>query len=167
VGQTVTIPVVGYAANTASGKVKASWTASKSAVASLAKGKRSGSLAIPTGGTVKLKVKGYRAGKSVIQVKTATGAKAKITVTVTKKAVKTAKVRITGATKALAVGRSGVLKAKVTSAKATAAVPTWRSSKPAVATVDAAGVVTAKAKGKTTITVKVRGQSAKRTITVK
>jgi hypothetical protein len=166
-GKSVSIPLVAYAAaNGARGPATLSWTASKASVATLKAGKKNGTIALSAAGTVNLKVKSFKRGVSTITIKTPEGKAWKIRVSVTGAKVKATKLAVSGAG-ALRVGGTAVLKAKATSARATAIVPVWKSSKPSVATIDAAGVVTAKAKGKTTITLKAGGKTAKHTISVK
>jgi len=93
---------------------------------------------------------------------------AKTTVYVVKKAVKLKSFKVPGSgTTGLVVGQT--LQVKPTSvkpAKATGVVPTFASSDTGVAVIDAAGVVTAKAAGKATISVKAGGKTKKFVLTV-
>jgi hypothetical protein len=111
------------------------------------------------------KIKALKAGKTTVTATAASGKKIKLTVTVLKKAVKLTKVTVTKK-KTLAVGKTWNVAPKYT-AKATNVKVTYKSSKPSVASVDAAGRVTALKAGKAVITVKVGSKSAKATVTVK
>jgi len=109
------------------------------------------------------------AGKSAtITVKSQDGSfTAKCKVYVVTKAVKIKSLTITpGKATGLLVGRTMQVKATVKPTKATGIVPTFASSNKAVATIDRAGVITALAKGKTTITVKAGSKSKSFSLTV-
>jgi hypothetical protein len=161
-GSTVAVPLVLDAAQAAdNGKtLTVSWKASKSAVATPTKGKASGTMSATLGSAKNLKVRGLKVGTSTIRV-TALGAKTvALTVTVVAGKVAASKVTITGKPATLAVGKSRVLGVKTTPSGATSAVPTWKSSKPSIASVDGTGKVTAKKKGTTTITATINGKKA-------
>jgi uncharacterized protein YjdB len=116
------------------------------------------------------KVTGLKAGKAVITITAANGKSVKVNVTVVKKAVKLKKFTLTGIKKgklSLKAGKTKQLKIKLAQAKATNLKIRFASSKKSVATVDAAGRVTAVKKGKATITVKVGGRTVKVKLTVK
>jgi len=78
-------------------------------------------------------------------------------------------VTVSPASVSLVVGKTTTLKATIKPAIASDQAVTWTSSKPAVATVSSKGVVTAKAAGTASITVKTAdgGKTAKCTVTVK
>ncbi|MDR1152790.1 MAG: FIVAR domain-containing protein, partial [Bifidobacteriaceae bacterium] len=166
-GQSLRIPVVAYAADgAATGKVVVSWKSSKPSVATVTKGKTSGTASLAWNKGANLTVRALKAGTSKITV-TAPGAK-KVTVTVKVVAKKAAvkKATITTKTRTLSAGTTLVFKAKATPAKA-ATVAKWTSSAPSVASVDAAGKVSAKAAGKAKITVTIGGKKSSVTLTVK
>ena len=93
-------------------------------------------------------------GKFTVNITSYSGtvkkATSKITVYVSKKEVKAKRVKISGS-KSVKVGKAICLTAKLSPSKATTAV-TWRSNKPALATVDSYGVVKGVKKGKVVIT---------------
>ncbi|MCL2788701.1 MAG: Ig-like domain-containing protein, partial [Micrococcales bacterium] len=103
-------------------------------------------------------------GKAAVAV-TIGGKSVSIAVTVVAKAVKTDKATIKGKKK-MKVGTTMLLKAGAAPAKATGAVPKWKSSKKKFASVDATGLVTALAPGKTVITATVNGKKATLAITI-
>ena len=116
--------------------------------------------------TKKGKVKAVGAGSCKIYVLTTNGIWKTVTVTVD---ANPTKVSISKPSKTMKVGATQNLGAKVklTPAKAITTL-SWKSSNPAVATVDSNGVVTAIKKGKTVITVTTaNGKKAKVTIKVK
>ena len=100
------------------------------------------------------KVTGVKAGEATITVTTDDGGKtATCKVTVSNKEVKVTGVTLNKATLTLIEGASETLTATVAPADATNQKVTWKSSNAAVATVDAAGKVTAVKAGEATITV--------------
>ena len=116
--------------------------------------------------TSKGKVKAVGAGSCQIYVLTTNGLYTTVTVAVD---TNPTKIALSKVTKTMKVGKTQNLgpKAKLTPAKALTTL-TWTSSNPAVATVDASGVVTAIKKGKAVITVSTaNGKKAKVTIRVK
>lgn len=80
--------------------------------------------------------------------------------------IKVTKIILNMRSKDLKVKKKVQLKASITPANATDQKVTWKSSNPKVAAVNSAGVVTAKKKGKATITATVGGKTAKVTIRV-
>ena len=100
------------------------------------------------------KVTGVKAGEATITVTTDDGGKtATCKVTVSNKEVNVTGVTLNKATLTLIEGASETLTATVAPADATNQKVTWKSSNAAVATVDAAGKVTAVKAGEATITV--------------
>ncbi|MGI5158841.1 LamG-like jellyroll fold domain-containing protein [Microbispora sp. CA-102843] len=85
---------------------------------------------------------------------------ATVVVTVTSDPIPLASLTVTGASHTLRTGATSTLKAVVSPFNATVAGVNWTSSRPDVATVDEAGVVTAVAKGSTTITAKAGDKTA-------
>ncbi len=149
-GKTATLPVSIQPANVENKKV--SWKSSSPKIVSIDK---------TTG-----KIKGLKVGKTTVTVTTDDGKKkAKCTVYVV---AKTTKVKTLVAQKpiGLTVGKTMQVKVKTTPAKATGIVPKFNSSKKAVATIDKAGVITAKKLGKSVITIKAGGKTQKVIITV-
>ena len=98
-----------------------------------------------------LKITGKKEGKAIVSVIASNGAVAKVNIKVKK--VSAAKVTLNLKRKTLKKGNKVTLKAKVQPKTASKAVK-WKSSNKKVAKVSQKGVVTAKKKGKTTITVK-------------
>jgi uncharacterized protein YjdB len=117
-----------------------------------------------TGGTVT--VVGHAAGMASITVTTADGAKVAVCA-VTVDPVKVTGVTVKSAT-SLVVGGAEQLAAAVAPANATDPGVTWKSSNPTVATVSAAGLVTALNAGTATVTVTTvdGGKTASCTVTV-
>ena len=116
--------------------------------------------------TAKGKIKAVGAGSCVIYVLTTNGIWKTVTITVD---TSPTKVKLNKVSKTMKVGSTQDLGAKVvlTPAKAQTTLR-WISSNPAVATIDANGIVTAIKKGKTVITViTANGKKAKVTIKVK
>jgi uncharacterized protein YjdB len=169
VGGTLKVPVALTAkAGTATGKAKVTWKSSTPKVATVTKGKKSGTLAWPSGGTGKLPVRAVKAGTAKITLTAAGAPKLVLTIKVVPKSKAVAASKVTLATKAktLATGKSLTVKARVTPKTATQAVATWRSTQPKVAQVDAAGKVTGLAKGKTVIVGKIAGKTVKLRLTI-
>ncbi|MDR0596554.1 MAG: Ig-like domain-containing protein, partial [Clostridiales Family XIII bacterium] len=166
-GKKVRIPYIVYAA--ADGSQSITWSSTKPKLAAPRLKAKTGQCmvnanqnAVITIMTAKKKV-----GKAKITLTDGSGQKLTITIKVVKKAKITAKksVKIKGAPKTIKAGQTAILKAAFTK-KATGAVVTWKSSNPSVATIDAAGKLTAKAKGTATITLKVGGKKKKAKISV-
>lgn len=111
------------------------------------------------------KVTAKAAGTVTITVKTSNNKTATCTVTV--KDIEATGVTVTPTTTTLEVGKTQTVTAKVAPDKADQSV-TWTSSNTSVATVDAKGVITAKAVGTATITAKTsNGKTATVAVTVK
>jgi hypothetical protein len=185
-GTSVTIPIVGDAApgSTAAGatastdaassgsassgtaKAAVTWTSSKPKVASIAIGKKSGIVRVPVGGAAKVAIKALTKGATTLTLRTAEGKSLRLKVTVVGAKVAPERLSIGPKTVRLKAGRTAVLTAKPANRQATGIVPRWTSSNPKVAVVDAAGRVTARAKGRTTITVRAGGLTARRTVRV-
>ena len=123
--------------------------------------------------TNKGKITGKKVGKATITVTTDKGAKASITVYVKAKKVATKKVTVKNAKTDRVVKKATLKKGKkltlkvVTNPITTPDKVTFKSSKKSVVTVTNKGVITAKKKGKATITVKSGKKTAKVQITVK
>jgi uncharacterized protein YjdB len=172
-GTAVTIPVVAYGAGTA--KTSVAWKSSAKRVATVtssgakAARKGKGSVGAALGVKTAVKVKGLKPGTAKLRLTSANGKKLTLTVKVVskKKAVKRAKLGGKAKAKRLSVGGSARLTAKAVPARATGAVVVWKSSKPQVASIDAAGLVKAKARGKTVVRAVIGGKLAKVTVTVR
>ncbi|MDR1295316.1 MAG: YDG domain-containing protein [Bifidobacteriaceae bacterium] len=189
VGATVNVPVEVYrAAGTEPGHAQVTWTSSSPGTASVTTGKKSGTLSWNVGQAESLKVRAHRTGRATIRV-TAPGARP---LTVVVKAVPKARsvgverlaiaakrfasaddsngfadaLKSASAPIRVAAGKSVELKTWVYPLGALRSAGEWRSSKPAVAIVDAVGRVTAIAKGTTTITCEVGGTKARKTVIV-
>ena len=107
-------------------------------------------VATVSGGTITAK----GTGDATITAKTANGKEAKCTVKVKAAEILATSVKLDKTSLRLAVGKEETLKATIEPSNATNKTLTWTSSNTSVATVDKSGKVTAKAEGKTTITVK-------------
>jgi hypothetical protein len=163
-GARVRVPIVARGSGEKVGAV--TWKSAKPAVATPAKGVKSGALKAKLGAKTVLTVRALTVGSTKITATSAGGARLVLTVRVVARAVKVDAVKVTSRTARLGRGRSAVLAAAVTPARATGAVAAWKSSRPGVAVVDAAGRVTAKKKGTTTITLVAGGKKTTRRITV-
>jgi len=139
----------------ASGLVKGdsvkSWTSSKPKVATVKKNGKLGSM-----------ITAKKAGTATITVMTKLGAKASFKVTVQKKAVALKNIKVNATKKNLKVKKKYTIVVTKNPLTAQDKV-TFKSSNKKIASVSSTGVVTAKKKGKTTITVK----AGKKTKTVK
>lgn len=151
-GKSVTVPVVAYTKD--GSKAALTYSSSNKKVVSV---------------TAKGKIKALKKGSAVITVKAENGKKRtlKVTVVTKRKAAVIKSIKITTVWKTLKKGEIKQLKTKITPSKAANAVVKWTSSKPGVASVDAAGRVTAKKKGKTVLTLKVGKKKAHLAIRVK
>lgn len=99
------------------------------------------------------KVTGVAAGKTAIIVTTANNAKTdSCTVTVVAATVPVQSIALTPATATVAVNKTAQITAGITPTNATNKKVAWKSSDDKIATVDATGKVTGKAKGAATIT---------------
>ena len=112
------------------------------------------------------KVTAVKAGTADITATTSNGKTATCTVTVTDKVVAATAVTVDPTTAELEVGSTVTITGKVTPDDSTDKI-TWKSSDTAVATVDAAGKVTAVKEGTATITATAGEKSAECTVTVK
>ena len=120
------------------------------------------------------RIKGLKAGTATITVQLKSGLKKSFKVKVQKKAVATTSLKITDAVSGKKISKNITLKCKKSlRLKATVAPVTsrqkviWSSSNKKVATVTSKGVITAKKKGKTIITVKSGKKTYKIKVTVK
>jgi uncharacterized protein YjdB len=167
-GSSVVVPVVAYgAALSPAGKAEVTWKSSSPGIASpSAKKSASGHYQWKVGAAAALRIVGKKVGTATVRLTTPTGAKLAIAVRVVKRATPATKVSITTKPGRLAVGQSKWLSLTVKPASAYAK-PVWRSSNSKVVKVDAAGRVTGLAKGKATVTVKVGGSRATRTVIVR
>ena len=113
------------------------------------------------------KLKAKKTGSAVITIKTASGKTASVKVTVVKEEVKAKAIRLNKKKATMKKGSWMLLKLDLKPAKSTDIVK-WESSDEKIASVDAYGFVTAKGKGKVTITATTEsGKKATCTITVK
>ena len=114
------------------------------------------------------KVTGKKVGKTTVTVKTADGGKtAKCTVYVVKRARKLKSIKISPNKAAnLVIGKTLQIKTTLKPKNATGIVTKYKSGNAKVATVDKLGKVTAKAAGKTTITVTAGNKKKSFTLTV-
>jgi uncharacterized protein YjdB len=147
-----TLPIVSYDKKGAL-KSQLTWSSSKPAVASVN----------AATGTITAK----KIGTAKITATSLSGKKAVITVKVVKKAKAIKKIALTMPPKKMNVGKTKQLKLKLTPAGATYKTLTFRSSKPSVISVDKAGNLTAKKKGKAVITAKMGSRVVTRTIIVR
>jgi hypothetical protein len=177
-GATLKIPYVAIRSDSTAAKTKVTWAVKGKAVRVQGSAKAKGSVKAKLDATSYLKVKGIKTGTSTITLKLANGNALKLQVTVRAKAVAAKKVTVKA--KPASLLKAGkltltrgqatpatTLKATVKPAKATGNVVTWTSSNPKIATIDAAGRVTAKAKGKTTLKAKSGQVTTRITLTVK
>jgi hypothetical protein len=134
-------------------KALLTWTSSKPKVAAV--------------DTATGKIKAKKAGVAKITATALNGTKLTLTVTVVGKATALKKVAVAKVPKSLAVGKTAVLKVKATPAKATNLKVTFSSSDKKVLTVDKAGKLTAVAKGKAKVTVKIGKRKVVKTVAVK
>jgi Leucine-rich repeat (LRR) protein len=132
---------------------KLTWTSSNSKVATV--DSKTGKISPKQTGTVKITTKALN-GKFYT-----------FTVKVVSKAKKLTKLALKNPPTSLKVGRTAVLKLKLTSAKATNLKVTFKSSKPSVIKVDKAGKLFAVKKGTAKITVKAGGKKKVITVSVK
>jgi hypothetical protein len=167
-GSSVKVPVLLSGLDpAASGAVKVTWRSSRPKVASVKRATASGRVALALGRPATLRLTAAKPGQSTITLTAPGGKRLQLKVTVVAKAVAATKVTVKASTRTLAVGASAQLAAAIRPAQATGAVPTWRSSNPAVVRVDATGRVTAVASGRAKITVKVKGRTATTTLRVR
>jgi uncharacterized repeat protein (TIGR02543 family) len=167
-GKKVKLPLIAY--TTAAGKQVVTWKASKNKVATVKKGKKIGTINLSGNKNAKLTIRaGKKLGTSKITLTAANGKKLVIKVKVVKqlKKVAASSVKIGKLSKKkalrLKVGQVKKLTAKFT--KKATAIATWKSSKPKVVKIDAAGRITVLKKGTAKITLKVGGK--KKTLKVR
>ncbi|MFR0558996.1 Ig-like domain-containing protein, partial [Pseudoscardovia radai] len=111
-------------------------------------------------------VTAVKAGTATITAKSSNGKSATCTVTVNPATVPVTGVTVTPSIKSLYVGDATQLTATVAPSNATDKTVTWTSSNPSVATVDANGIVTARAQGTASISAKAGSYTAYSTISV-
>ncbi|MDR1152430.1 MAG: Ig-like domain-containing protein [Bifidobacteriaceae bacterium] len=169
-GTTAKLKVAAYpASGTATGVARVTWKTSKASVATPVTGKKTGSLSWRTGTAATLGVKAQTVGRSQITLTSPGARPATIEIKVVpKSAAKTGRLRTVKLTGpgTLAAGHSTVLKPVLAPLGAIRTSARWRSTNPAVATVNAVGRVTGTAAGKTDIVLTVGGKTATKTITV-
>ncbi|MDR3201835.1 MAG: Ig-like domain-containing protein [Bifidobacteriaceae bacterium] len=169
--KTVKIPILADGLDAGDAE-SVTWKSGKKTVATVtSSGKKAaaagkGSLTAKGSSALSVKVKALKRGSATIVFK-ANGHRVKLKVKVVRETAKAKSVAVKGGAKRLAVGATGVLQVGLKPAKATGAVPKWKSSNRSVLTVDAAGKVTARAPGRAVVTAKVGAKTAKRTITVR
>lgn len=145
----MTLPVKAYSNDVSNPKL--TWKSSKPKVATISQ---------------KGKVKAKKTGTTKITATAENGKKITFTVKVVKKKVAVKKLSINKPPKKLKVGKSKYLTVKTSPKKATNTVVKWKSSNKKVLTVDKAGKITAKKKGKVKLTAKIGKKKVTKTITV-
>lgn len=118
------------------------------------------------GSTVTIKAKNKK-GSAKITVTTYSGKTQIIKVNVSKKSAKLKGIKVKGLKKKYTKGKTAQISISTSPKKATNLNVVYKSNKKKVATVDKAGKITFKNKGKVTITVKVGSKTVKKKITVK
>jgi uncharacterized protein YjdB len=113
------------------------------------------------------KITAKKKGTAKITATALNGKKLTFTVKVVAKATALKKVAFVKPPKNLKVGKTAILKIKLTPPSATNAVVKFKSDKPKIMAIDKAGKITALKKGTAKITVKVGGKSKAITVTVK
>lgn len=115
------------------------------------------------------KIVGVKAGTTTIVARAATGKTDTLTVTVLKKNAKSVKVTSVSANvpKSIKVNQYREITGKVKPAKATGVKITYSSSRPGIASIDKSGLLLARARGETVITVKAGNKTAKYTVRVR
>jgi hypothetical protein len=164
-GKTVKVPVIVYPAADAHGKVKVSWSRTGKAVRVGGSAKTRGTVNGTLGKPLTLSIKAKVLGTSKVRLTTA-GRSFTITVTVVAKAQSATRAKIQG-TKTLTQGSTAVLSAAPRPAKATGAVPRWKSSKPSIATIDRTGRIVAKKPGRTVVTLTLGKATTRVKVTVR
>jgi len=151
-GKSVKVPAFAYTAD--GSRVKVTYKSSKAKVAKVTKAG---------------KITGKKVGKAKVTVKAANGKK--VTVKVRVVAKKAAKAKVTKVTvkvpSSLRAGQVVWVTARFAPASAAGAVVSYRSSKPGVVSVDKAGRLVAKARGKAQLVVKVGKKTKKIALTVR
>jgi alpha-tubulin suppressor-like RCC1 family protein len=170
VGTTAKVRVAAYGTTTpASNKAKVTWKMGNKKVASVVKNAKSGTKTWKVGAANTLKVKGFKAGRTVLKL-TSPGARTvviQVKVVAKKATASVRRIKLTAPRPALKPGQSMTLRPRLTPLGAVRAFGTWTSTNRAVATVDPVGRVTAKSKGRTTIVLKVGTTRTKLTVQVK
>jgi uncharacterized protein YjdB len=155
----------------ASNSTTLNWTSSKPKVASILAKKASGTKAATINKVLNLKIKGAGAGTSQITLLHDNGKKIAFKIVVVKKAKALKSVKLTAipSGKKIKVGASKKLGVKLSPAKATISgtAVVWKSSKPKVLSVDAAGKITAHKVGTAKISIKIGKKTATVKLTVK
>jgi alpha-tubulin suppressor-like RCC1 family protein len=168
VGATTKLKVAAYPApGTAAGSARVTWKTTKASVASPAKGAKTGAVSWRTGSAATLSIKALTTGRTQVTLASpgARPATIQIKVVPAAKAKQVRAVTLTGPG-TLAPGRSAVLKPVLSPLGAIRTSARWRSTDPAVATVDAVGRVTGHAMGKAVIVLSLYGKTARKTVTV-
>jgi alpha-tubulin suppressor-like RCC1 family protein len=169
-GTTAALKVAAYtAAGTQVGPARVTWTTSRASVASPVKGTKTGRVSWRTGSAATLNIKALAAGRTQVTL-TSPGARPatiqiKVVLAAKAKAKQLRAVTLTGPA-TLAAGRSAVLKPVLRPRGAVRTGARWRSTDPAVATVDAVGRVTGIAAGRAVIVLTAGGKTATKTITI-
>ena len=151
-GKEIKFPVAAYSVTPATAQL--TWTSGKPNIVSINNGK----------------IVAHKAGKSTVIATAPSGKQFKLSVTVVTKKVPVKSVAMSAVPKSMKVGTAKTLKGKFAPSNATgtnAAVITWKSSKPTIISVDAAGKLKALKKGSAKITMSVGGKSKSATVTAK
>jgi uncharacterized protein YjdB len=170
-GSTLSVPVIAYAKDDT--PLTISWSVKKYGAATVVNAPKSkaypyrGSYIVGGNKAKTLKIKGIKAGKATITLKSRNGQKLQLRVVVVKKSrkLKSFKISSLPAHKRLEVKKSDFLSVKLTSGKATGVRVKWKSSRPSVVKVDSAGKITALKRGRAVITATIGKKRAKVTIT--
>jgi hypothetical protein len=161
-GKTVKLPFVVYTAE--DGTRDVSWSTSDKKISTVKKGKGSGKITVTGNRTEKLTViAGKKLGKSKITLSSGEK-KTVLTVNVVSKAkaVRAIKIKgLPGLPKARYIYAGKSLKLKPSFTKGATVIATWKSSKPEVAEVDAAGKLTTHSRGWVAITLKAGNKDKK------
>ena len=155
-GTVLKLPVI--VRGTSNAEVNVAWKTSDGAVATLAGGKSSGNVPVKQNVAKTLDIKALSSGAATISIATLNGKKLTLNIRVQQKSSKLSQVRIGNLPKSntIRVGKSRSLSAGLGPSKATLSGGVkWTSSKPKIASIDQAGVLTAHKKGKTTVTLKI------------
>jgi len=151
-------------------RVPIDWKSSNSSVATLEKGKASGTLSIKQNTAQDLVFQAIKPGSAKIVLTSHNGKSITYKVTVQAQSTKLSKVSIGNlpAKNTLHVKNSRTLTAKLSPVNASSSGKVqWTSSKPKIVSVDQAGKITALKKGRATITLKVGSKTDKVTLAVK
>jgi hypothetical protein len=151
-GQSVTLPAGAYLADGSKAAVKVTWKTAHRQVATV---------------TAKGKITGKKTGKTTNTHKAA-GKTTTVKVTVVAKSakiMKAKKVKATGVPKTMTIGQVKAITGSYTPVKATKVKITYKSTRPAIVTVDKNGIVQAKAAGTAKVTIK--AGKVKKTYTIR